>query len=136
MLKIKEGFKGERLISLPSFAIEKFKNDELGKELYFSNMGYFPNAEYHYCRRESENSTNYILIYCVKGEGWLEYNGKKSKVTEDQFFIIPQGTPHAYGSSKGKPWSIYWIHFNGKKAKGLMYLRTCLITHSRDLKIR
>ena len=116
MLKIKEGFKGERLISLPSFAIEEFKNDELGKELYFSNMGYFPNAEYHYCRRESENSTDYILIYCVKGEGWLEYNGKKSKVTEDQFFIIPQGIPHAYGSSKGKPWSIYWIHFNGKKA--------------------
>ena len=26
MLKIKEGFKGERLISLPLFAIEKFKN--------------------------------------------------------------------------------------------------------------
>ena len=45
MLKIKEGFKGERLISLPSFVIEEFKNDELGKELYFSNMGYFPNAE-------------------------------------------------------------------------------------------
>ena len=31
MLKIKEGFKGERLISLPSFVIEEFKNDELGK---------------------------------------------------------------------------------------------------------
>ena len=60
MLKIKEGFKGERLISLPSFVIEEFKNDELGKELYFSNMGYFPNAEYHYCRRESGNSTDYI----------------------------------------------------------------------------
>ena len=27
MLKIKEGFKGERLISLPLFAIEKFKKD-------------------------------------------------------------------------------------------------------------
>lgn len=57
-----------------------------------------------------------FLIYCVKGEGWLEYNGKKLKVAEDQFFIIPQGMSHAYGSSKGKPWSIYWIHFNGKKA--------------------
>ena len=116
MLKIKEGFKGERLISLPLFAIEKFKKDELGKELYLTNIGYFPNAEYHYCRREAANSTDYILIYCVKGEGWLEYNGKKLKVAEDQFFIIPQGMSHAYGSSKGKPWSIYWIHFNGKKA--------------------
>ena len=47
MLKIKEGFKGERLISLPLFAIEKFKKDELGKELYLTNIGYFPNAEYH-----------------------------------------------------------------------------------------
>lgn len=116
MLKIKEGFKGERLISLPLFAVEAFKNDELGKELYLSQMGYFPNAEYHYCRRDSAVSVDYTLIYCVKGEGWLEYNGSKTKVTEDQFFIIPQGAPHAYGSSKGKPWSIYWIHFNGKKA--------------------
>ena len=91
MLKIKEGFKGERLISLPLFAIEKFKKDELGKELYLTNIGYFPNAEYHYCRREAANSADYILIYCVKGEGWLEYNGKKLKVAEDQFFIIPQG---------------------------------------------
>ena len=78
MLKIKEGFKGERLISLPLFAIEKFKKDELGKELYLTNIGYFPNAEYHYCRREAANSADYILIYCVKGEGWLEYNGKIS----------------------------------------------------------
>ena len=51
MLKIKEGFKGERLISLPLFAIEKFKKDELGKELYLTNIGYFPNADYHYSRR-------------------------------------------------------------------------------------
>lgn len=116
MLKIKEGFKGERLICLPLFAVEAFKNDELGKELYLSQLGYFPNAEYHYCRRESSTFDDYILIYCVKGEGWVEYNGRKMKVTEDQFFIIPQGAPHAYGSSKGKPWSIYWIHFNGKKA--------------------
>lgn len=116
MLKIKEGFKGERLISLPLFAVEAFKNDELGKELYLSQLGYFPNAEYHYCRRESSTFDDYILIYCVKGEGWVEYNGRKMKVKEDQFFIIPQGAPHAYGSSKGKPWSIYWIHFNGKKA--------------------
>lgn len=116
MLKIKEGFKGERLISLPLIAVEALKNDELGKELYLSQLGYFPNAEYHYCRREAAAITDYILIYCVKGEGWLEYNGNKAKVTEDQFFIVPQGAPHAYGSSRGTPWSIYWIHFNGKKA--------------------
>lgn len=66
MLKIKEGFKGERLITLPSFVIEEFKNDELGKELYFSNMGYFPNAEYHYCRRESGNSTVTFCILCKR----------------------------------------------------------------------
>ena len=43
MLKIKEGFKGERLISLPLFAIEKFKKDELGKELYLTNIFQMPN---------------------------------------------------------------------------------------------
>lgn len=116
MLKIKDGFKGERLISLPLFAIEEFKNDELGRELYLSNMGYLPNAEFHYCKKESANAIDYVLVYCVKGEGWLEYNGRKSKVAEDQFFILPQGVPYAYGSSKGNPWSIYRISFNGRKA--------------------
>ena len=31
MLKIKEGFKGERLNRHPLYTVEKFKKDELGK---------------------------------------------------------------------------------------------------------
>ncbi|WP_455584264.1 AraC family transcriptional regulator [Bacteroides sp.] len=117
MLKIKEGFRGERLISLPSLAIEELKNDELGKELYLSNMGYYPNAKFHYCEKEENEPSNYILVYCTKGEGWLEFNHKKSKVYADQFFILPKEESYAYGSSKENPWSIYWIYFDGKKAE-------------------
>lgn len=116
MLKIKDGFKGERMINFPSYAIEQLMNDELGQELYLSNIGYLPKAEYHYCKKESTHAIDYVLVYCVKGEGWLEYNNKKLKVAEDQFFILPKGAPYAYGSSKGNPWSIYRISFNGKKA--------------------
>ena len=37
-------------------------------------------------------------------------------------FIIPQNTPHHYGSSQKEPWSIYWVHFSGVQAD-LLYRR-------------
>ncbi len=34
MPRIKEGFKGERIVVLPGFLIEELKRDPLGRELY------------------------------------------------------------------------------------------------------
>ena len=140
MLKIKEGFKGERLISLPLFAIEKFKKDELGKELYLTNIGYFPNAEYHYCRREAANSADYILIYCVKGEGWLEYNGKKIKLQKISSLSFHKACPMLTEAAKGSRGLSTGYTSTVKKpgisVKVSISLKICRITHNRDSKTK
>ena len=77
MPRIKEGFKGERIVVLPGFLIEELKRDPLGRELYITDIGYYPHAGFHYCERKEEDSNEFVLIYCVEGEGWFELDGKR-----------------------------------------------------------
>ena len=44
MPKIREGFKGQRTIIIPSFIIEKMKQNPLGKMLYITDIGFYPTA--------------------------------------------------------------------------------------------
>ena len=68
MPRIKEGFKGERAIVLPAFLIEELKQDPLGSELYITDIGYYPHACFHYRKRNTEEATEFILIYCRSEE--------------------------------------------------------------------
>ena len=63
MPRIKDGFKGERAIVLPAFLIEELKQDPLGSELYITDIGYYPHAYFHYRKRDTEEVTEFILIY-------------------------------------------------------------------------
>ena len=63
MPRIKDGFKGERAIVLPAFLIEELKQDPLGSELYITDIGYYPHACFHYRKRDTEEVTEFILIY-------------------------------------------------------------------------
>ena len=90
MPRIKEGFKGERIVVLPGFLIEELKRDPLGRELYITDIGYYPHAGFHYCERKEEDSNEFVLIYCVEGEGWFELDCKRYDVGANQFFILPK----------------------------------------------
>lgn len=116
MVKIKDGFKGERSITLSESFIHKIQNDPLGKELYITDIGYYPHASFHYRERDNTESNEYVLIYCVEGEGWFQVGKERYTVSANQFFILPPHTSHAYGSDIENPWTIYWMHFNGEKA--------------------
>lgn len=136
MPRIREGFKGERAVILPAFLIEELKQDDLGRELYITDIGYYPHASFHYRKRNSEEVGEYVLIYCVEGEGWFELDNRRHKVTANQFFILPEHQAHTYGSNAENPWTIYWMHFNGIKAAFFSsgFDRPCNITpqeHSR-----
>ncbi|WP_321436879.1 AraC family transcriptional regulator [uncultured Bacteroides sp.] len=117
MVKIKSGFMGERAIVLPAPIIEDLKNDELGCLLHITDIGFYPKADFHFRKRTKEETKQYILMYCVEGEGWFEIDGIRQKVLTHHFFIIPKGKAHAYGSNNVNPWTIYWIHFDGEKAR-------------------
>ena len=136
MPRIKNGFKGERIIVLPAFLIEKLKQDPLGQELYITDIGYYPHANFHYCERTAEEVNEFVLIYCVEGQGWFELAHRRNEINSNQLFILPKHVAHAYGSNTANPWTIYWIHFDGKKAAFFSsgFDRPCNITpeaHSR-----
>jgi hypothetical protein len=115
MLKIRNGFVGQRLNVFPFYVVEEALNNPLTSGLVVHSMGYFPKAEGHYVEREIGRS-ECILIYCTQGEGWYMINNKCITVPANHFFILPANIPHRYGSSTDNPWTIYWAHFKGKKA--------------------
>ena len=112
MLRLKEGFSGERIIVLPEIIKEQQQHDPLVSSLYITDIGYYPHAEHHY-RERNEPIAEDVLIYCVNGRGHYRLDGKEYDVKTNQYFILPSGQPHAYWSDAEEPWTIYWIHFSG-----------------------
>lgn len=88
MAKIKEGFKGERFISLPENLLEEYSKDPLIGNLYLRKIGYFPQVKYHYIQKDQ--GCNYsMLIYCTDGEGWYQIHGEKHLLKKDEYIILP-----------------------------------------------
>lgn len=115
MIKIKDGFCGERSIILPPAIMKIIKSDPLASTLYTSYIGHYPKASFHF-RERSNGMSDYLFIYCVEGQGWYQVNGARHAVRPNQFFILPANVPHAYGADEHSSWTIYWIHFGGTLA--------------------
>jgi AraC-like DNA-binding protein len=113
MKKMKEGFKGERSISLPEELLQTYCEDPLISHLYVRKIGYFPKVKFHYVQKTSKCDYA-MLIYCTQGRGWYSIYGKKYPITANQFIIIPAGTNYSFGAQADDPWTIYWLHFRGQ----------------------
>ena len=113
MEKLSEGFKGEKIIRTPQKIWQLQAANPICKSLFITDIGYYPHAKYHYFVRPNGRIEN-VLIYCEKGQGWIEYKGIVHTLTSNQAFIIPANHSHAYGASNSSPWSIYWFHFMGE----------------------
>lgn len=115
MLKLHDGFIGERSIVLPAMTIKTCEEHALLRRLFITDIGYYPHAMHHY-RERSGGVEQYILIYCLKGSGWYSADDHHYSVGAGQWFIIPAGMPHSYASDNDDPWTIYWVHFAGDDA--------------------
>lgn len=119
MIKIKEGFKGQRLASLPESLLAEYSSDPLVSGLYPRKIGFFPRVKYH-CVRKTAGTDYYMLIFCTEGRGWYEIDGKRFTVETNSFFTLSPDTPYAFGADDDTPWSIYWVHFRGPLAGRFM----------------
>lgn len=115
MIKLKDGFQGERAFVLPPAFVTQLEEHPLSAILHITDIGYYPNAVHHY-RERNEAIPQFVFIYCINGSGWYSVGGKRYEVKADNYFILPAGEPHAYGASESDPWTIYWIHFKGTLA--------------------
>lgn len=116
MVRIKEGFKGERMLSLPNNILNEYKFHPLIAPLYIRKIGFFPKVKYHYVEKP-DGVEYYMLIYCIEGKGWFILDGKeKQELHPNQYTILPANTPYIFGADPETPWTIYWGHFQGKLA--------------------
>lgn len=115
MIKLKDGFSGERALVLPQSVVQEMEKDALSSILHITDIGYYPKALHHF-RERKEPIGQFVFIYCIEGAGWFRCGEQEYKVSANQYFILPAGQPHAYGSDDSNPWTIYWIHFKGKLA--------------------
>ena len=126
MLRLKDGFRGERAVVLPLACTRQLSVHPLGRGLYFTDIGYYPDAAHHH-RERREPLSQYVLIYCVSGKGWFEIDGNRMELNPDTYVILPPGLPHSYGASDEEPWTIYWLHFCGTHADEFVTETGCAI---------
>lgn len=118
--KKRDGFEGQRAIVIPTKVLSRHCDAHaVVKQLYVTDIGYYPNAQYHH-RQRIEAINQHILIYCVKGKGWAKILDKSYSITPGDFILLPAGCPHEYGAEEQDPWTIYWMHFKGTNSKGFI----------------
>lgn len=115
-MKKEDGFPGQISFVIPERILTLVKDNPLTADLHITDIGYYPQARYHF-RERPTGSAQFILIYCVEGQGEISIKGNVQSIRADHFFIIPAGMAHAYRSDEHNPWSIYWIHFAGSKSE-------------------
>ncbi|MVT09465.1 AraC family transcriptional regulator [Chitinophaga sp. ysch24] len=116
--KLSEGFEGQLSCILPEATKRFCATHALCRKLYITDIGFYPHAGLHN-RERPKGCTQYILIYCIEGEGWYRLYDKTFMVKADQYFILPKLQGHEYGAADKEPWSIYWVHFTGEQAEHL-----------------
>jgi len=114
ILKRRDGFTGERMISIPEkvWKAAKDKTPSLF-QLYITYIGYFPRAVGHYRERRKGCEDN-ILFYCLKGKGHFVIGEDRCEVRANEFMLLPATDQYIrYQADKDDPWTIYWVHFSG-----------------------
>lgn len=113
-IKKKDGFKDERHIIVSDTYSEQLNQLPLTQGTTIKEMGYYPKAKYHY-RERYHDLTDFILIFCLDGEGVVSLNGSGTyQLKRGDVFCIPKNMGHYYYSSETNPWSILWVHFDTK----------------------
>ena len=119
--KVKDGFVGQRMITLPPNVQYEITQNPLIQDFYTTALGHYPQAIYH-DRKRRLGSKEYILLYCTEGNGQITLGENKYDLKPNTYIIIPPHVSHHYQSSTQNPWTIYWSHFVGSKAD-LLYDR-------------
>ncbi len=114
VLRILEGFPGQRVVVLPRSVVSSwFEGDPLF-DLLPTDVGHYPKAQWHFVER-NEGVAQSVLIYCTEGSGWVRFGDLDLTILPGDAVLIPPHVPHAYGADHESPWTIYWVHLAGPK---------------------
>lgn len=84
----------------------------LAQGCYPLALGFYPQALEH--RMHRPQPEDHLLIYCRAGQGWLETSDGRLAVSGGDLLLLPKEQAHAYGADPQRPWTLYWVHFDGE----------------------
>jgi len=64
-------------------------------------------------RIERRASPGHDLLYCVRGEGYIQVGGRRHRVTEGELAWIDGHRPHVHWPDAQRPWELLWIRLDG-----------------------
>ncbi|MFG3340808.1 helix-turn-helix domain-containing protein [Glycomyces sp. NPDC048151] len=117
--RIPEGFAGQRMLVVPRAAVDRALRHPVTGKLLVTDAGYFPHAARH-GRSRPEGAAEHLLLVCTGGAGWCEIGGARLPVSRGGVVLLPAGRAHAYGAAEDDPWTLWWLHFTGADATGLV----------------
>lgn len=103
---------------LSSNARRQCQQHALLSTLFVTGVGHITRGLGH--RFERQTIDEYILLYCVEGQGWLRSGSVIHPMQSGDVGIVLLGTPHAYGADDADPWSLYWAHFGGSQVAAFL----------------
>jgi AraC family transcriptional regulator, arabinose operon regulatory protein len=59
------------------------------------------------------NGRRALLIYCVRGRGWCEANGRLHAVRQGDVLVLPSDQSYACRAHPSNPWTIHWVQAAG-----------------------
>ncbi|UPZ34751.1 AraC family transcriptional regulator [Sphingobacterium sp. PCS056] len=115
----KDGFDGEVCVVVPPIVVKRNSSEKISGNFYITDIGYFPKAKFHFRQRE-KGCAQHILIHCVDGRGEVSIGTDFYQVHANEYILIPAHTAHTYRADYKNPWTIYWIHVNGRQASEIV----------------
>ncbi len=98
-------------ILVPEAQTKLLSEHPLSRDLYPLAAGYYPRAAGHGMQRRQHGDN--LLAYCAEGGGTLSTNAGDWPVQAGDLILLPAGTAHSYAADPRKPWSLYWVHYEG-----------------------
>ncbi|NTV77714.1 MAG: AraC family transcriptional regulator, partial [Clostridiales bacterium] len=82
--------------------------------LYVQEVGTLESIEPHVSSRKNLNS--FLLLIVTSGKGQLTHKGQLYPLAAGDCAYINCDDPYSHESSDVEPWTLTWVHFNGKEA--------------------
>ena len=82
--------------------------------LYVQEVGTLESIEPHVSSRKNLNS--FLLLIVTSGKGQLTHKGQLYTLAAGDCAYINCDDPYSHESSDVEPWTLTWVHFNGKEA--------------------
>ncbi|MDB6062766.1 MAG: hypothetical protein JWM78_2869 [Verrucomicrobiaceae bacterium] len=98
-------------IQIPQPLTKLLSEHALSRDLYPLAAGFYPRAIGHTMRRR--NHPDNLLGYCAEGAGTLYTDSGRWPVEAGDVMVLPAGISHHYTADSVKPWSLYWVHYQG-----------------------